>query len=182
MVKYCHKSMIAEIFMSEFENHEFFNPGDIEPEMTLFEPIDNPSLEALLRLVEITKKIDPKRVSQLFSPEDPERKFIEQLIRNEEAEAAKASEVEFVKSLSLVEELKAVVEIDKFDPITEEIIAKEPVIEKVVPNGEDAFGVNRNETKNAETVLRRNLRLRHFLGRIATYYNHSDDKDKKISA
>ncbi|MEI8187651.1 MAG: hypothetical protein WCG30_01760 [Candidatus Saccharibacteria bacterium] len=168
--------------MSEFEKHEFFNPGNIEPEMTLFEPIDNPSLEALLRLVEITKKIDPKRVYQLFSPEDPERKFIEQLIRNEEVEAAKASEVEFVKSLSLVEELKAIVEIENFDPLTEAIIANDPADEEMVPSGINAFGVDINEKNNARTVLRREKRLRYFLGRIAAHYNTSDDKDKKISA
>ena len=166
--------------MSEFENHEINNSN--QPELTVFEPVNDVALDALLRLVEITKKISPERVSQLFSPEDPERKFIEQMLRDEQITNERREEAKFIESLKLVEDLKAVIEIESFDPETEAIIANNPVDEKMVPSGINAFNVDINEKNNAKTVLKRDNRLRHFLGRISTYYNPSDDKDKKISA
>jgi len=168
--------------MSEFENHEMNNSN--QPELTVFEPVNDIALDALLRLVEITKKISPERVSQLFSPEDTERKFIEQMLRDEQISKDREEEAKFIESLKLVEELNAVTEIESFDPETEKFIAEDETLNSpvdVVPSGINAFGKNIKEL-NAEKIKRtRNHKLGKFLLRVATF-NQINNKEDKLSA
>ena len=182
MVEYSHKSIDAEIKMSEFENHEINN--STQPELTVFQPVNDVALDALLRLVEITKKISPERVSQLFSPEDPERKYIEQMLRDEQITKDREVEAKFIESLKLVEDLNAVTEIESFDPETEKVIAEDESLNNhidVVPSGINAFGKNIKEL-NAEKIKRtRNHRLGKYLLRVATF-NQIKPKEDKLSA
>jgi len=182
MVEYSHKSIDAEIKMSEYENHEKNNSN--QPELTVFQPVNDVALDALLRLVEITKKISPERVAQLFSPEDPERKFIEQMLRDEQITKDRQVEAKFIESLKLVEDLNAVTEIESFDPETEKVIAEDEMLfrlKEVVPRGINAFGINIKEL-NAEKIKRaRNHKFGKFLLRVATF-NQKSDKEHKLSA
>ena len=167
--------------MSEFENK---SSEPINPEIKVFEPVNDVALEALLRLVEITKKVAPERVSQLFSPEDPERKFIERLIKEHDQVIDSDPEQQFVKQLDEVISTNANLEIDEFDEKTEKLIANDPVIKNLDaknPN-ENVFARNPKEEQAEKIKKTRNRKLEIWLGRIASTFYHKDDNQEKLSA